>query len=1365
MPAFTRSRRVYVLVIWSLLAAVLTGAFLLSGLAAADPAPALGVSGTELSAPVSEARSAASDAQVKQFVKDYYASKGSRVGLLPAYRWNGDADLYDKLDMGDGGSLGGRVISGVFFSVSQFLWMIILQVMRLVMDNTIIDAAADAINNGSAGLAKNLRMSGLVALAIGAMAVAAAFAVLRSNLVSAGRILIIGMLMLATMQVVASAGAQARPGAQPVGSPAWLAQFSTSQVNSVTDKMSSGFGLSQKLSDNIRGGGKTEYNCQTYVGFLQDAYNEAATVDQKAAPLLPMSKLWEKGYLTYFTQAQYGFGTGSPTRSVCHQLDAQARISFSEVSDVMRVAYSPAPVPKADVMSKEPYKSTNVLPVAMFAPVGEREKFEANVMAWQACSVNSSDPGSSPGNINMVINPGWEFDDLDDDKCKEWINDGVLGFTGSSTFFTWGSDDNLSNAVHNARTDKETVADMEAIENTSDMLNAFWGHNANDRIINGLMATLVASVYAYVLIPLALGTLIAEFGLVLMMVLLPLTLLLLAAGAASSRKRDKSGGGGSNKSHEIGMRLLKLTGGFVAAKALLTFLLFALVQFIAVVEELSTELPFSPILHILTPLIALFLLRFILKSAGLGNLTSLGGALGMTAASGMQMVAGKDSMVGGLGGAKGKFGNNPLTRGANRMDAATKQRLRDNRFTKPSGRLSQRKQPLPEGAPGDKEKAALGENAASAPGKSAEAEAASKKRKALAAVTTPFTLASSAMHRSRSWRKRMTKEGYANTAAYDPNDPKMPKPTRRAAGDYQSPWMHAMQHSRERGGGGKGGVGALTAAESAAMAPGMLAAAGAVALTEEGRRQRMLAYDQKVSAAATAALTAGSIEIGKDEDGNPIMSQVGTMSAARRITSGVNLMDTEQSAFKRLSTEQQLAVTNPVERAALLSTVAENFSDGDSGIPFTTDQFIMSDSGEIFLSHVPRNPETGELVIPRSRDPQMLVDVMNDYTNFLPPVIRDRRQGETEQHYADRLIAYGIELGFIDQSTGQHVDFWKTRGLSDDQVSHLIEDAYAGNSNMLTTLTLDVSQPVVARAEQAVAAKYEILRNLGGVDRSYQLLSRTDGIINERRQEVQVELDVGKTTRTHVESTAAHVVKLDSELRVLTNAAQHIQSFDAAITQAQAHLASAATKEAQQQIQVQVQRTQEQRAEYLTTLPQNVPSDPQQLQVVIESKERDIVQQVAQLEGFLDEVETAASQSASRSVELKAASTQQEIALSMESSGLHSPKEIESTLVASESKVGEQLDAAHREVQRRLTEASDIYNNPELPWKDRIRARVSASDSILADSKRVAAEVVSARQQSAEQRAAAQRQLADAATATLRSQDEVLRHGMSLPSA
>lgn len=1364
MPAFTRSRRVHVLVIWSLLAAVLTGAFLLSGLAAADPTPSLGVSGTALSAPVSEARSAASDAQVKQFVKDYYASKGSRVGLLPAYRWNGDADLYDRLDITDGGSAGMKMVGGVLFSVAQFLWMIVLQVMKLAMDNTIIDAAGDAMNNGSAALVKNLRLSGLVALGIGALAVAAAFAVLRSNLVSAGRILIVGMLMLATMQVVASAGAQARPGAQPVGSPAWLAQFSTTQINSITDKMSSGFGLTEKLSDNIRGGGKTQYNCQTYVGFLQDAYHEAATVDQKAAPLLPVSKLWEKGYLTYFTQAQYGFGTGSPTRSVCHQLDAQTNIKDDEVSDIMRAAYSPAPVPTGEVMDKEPYKTTGVLPVSLIDPTGDYGKFEANVMAWQACSVNPNDPGSSPGKVNMVINPGWEFDDLDDDKCKEWINDGALGATGSDTFFSWGSKDNLANAVANARTNKETVGQIDAIVNNADMLNAFWGHNGNDRVINGLMAAIVASVYAYVLIPLALGTLIAEFGLVLMMMLLPLTLLLLAAGAASSHKKDKKGG--SNKSHEIGMRLLKLTGGFVAAKALLTFLLFALVQFIALVEELSTELPFSPILHILTPLIALFLLRFVLKSAGLGNLTSLGGALGMTAASGMQMVAGKDPMVQGLGGAKGKFGNNSLTRGANKMDAATKQRLRDSRFTKPSGKLAKRGQQLAADAPNSQASVEATARATATTPSSAEADVAAKKRRALAAVTTPFMLASSAMHRARSWRKNMAKSGYAANTAYNPHDPNMPAPHRRGAGEYASAWMHPLQHTRTVGGGGVGGVGALTPAAAAAIAPTLLAAAGAVALTEEARRSRMLGYDQQVSAQAAAAMAAGFMVIGEDENGQPIMAPIGSMNDGKRLAAGVNLMDSERAAFRSLTPEQQLAVTNPVERAALATAVAANFADSESQRPFTADQFIVSDSGEVILSEVPRNPSTGERVVPLSKDPQQLVDLMNDYRMMLPVEVRERRADESDQRYADRLFALGVELGYIDQSTGQQVDFWKTQGidLSSPEGAHLLQEAQAGVSNVLTTLTIDVPQQVVARAEQAVTAKYEILRQTGGVERSYQLLSRTDELIDSRRQEVQVELDVGRTYRTHAESTAAHVAKLDNELRDLTSVAQNIQSLDTALTQAQTHLAATGDEGARQQMQAQIQQVQQQRAQFLASLPQGTPNDPQQLQIVIEKKGHEIDQRVGELEGFLSEVETAALQSTTRRVELDAANTQQEIVLSMEG-GIHGPKEIESVLVASESKVGEQLDAAHKEAQRRLAEASEIYNNPDLSWADRIRARLSASDSILADSERTVTEVVAARQQVAEHRAAAQRKLADAATATPRSQDEVKRHGMSLPSA
>jgi hypothetical protein len=194
---------------------------------------------------------------------------------------------------------------------------------------------------------------------------------------------------------------------------------------------------------------------------------------------------------------------------------------------------------------------------------------------------------------------------------------------------------------------------------------ALKGFNPVQRLSLSLLALVTALVYVYAIGFLALGTFLAKFGLILLIILLPVTLVLLAIPSASG------------STSQTGKKMLRLTGGFVLSHGLLSFVLGLL---------LSTMLMFEALIggsggfvHALIPLAALFVVRKLLQTAGLGDLLNAQGALGMPLAASLG-AAGKDWQAAGMN----KFNNatggekiDPVTgertrRGLSRLDAAAK---------------------------------------------------------------------------------------------------------------------------------------------------------------------------------------------------------------------------------------------------------------------------------------------------------------------------------------------------------------------------------------------------------------------------------------------------------------------------------------------------------------------------------------------------------------------------------------------------------------------------------------------------------------------------------------------------------------------
>jgi hypothetical protein len=206
-------------------------------------------------------------------------------------------------------------------------------------------------------------------------------------------------------------------------------------------------------------------------------------------------------------------------------------------------------------------------------------------------------------------------------------------------------------------------------------MTSYWGQNEAYAVLDGLLALLTAIAFLYSIGALALGTIIAQIGLVIMLILLPATLLLLAVPTKEGKRI------------RAGTTLLRTTLGFIVSKATLTVVIVLMLEMVLWLEQLiyfGTG-PLTGVANALIPLAVLFLMKKLLSAIGMPNLTSLQGALSMPTAAAMALSGSPTASAAVMGGLSKALGANEerdkdgklikRARGLNRLDAASKKPL------------------------------------------------------------------------------------------------------------------------------------------------------------------------------------------------------------------------------------------------------------------------------------------------------------------------------------------------------------------------------------------------------------------------------------------------------------------------------------------------------------------------------------------------------------------------------------------------------------------------------------------------------------------------------------------------------------------
>jgi hypothetical protein len=537
--------------------------------------------------------------------------KLSVTKLLPSFRWTNTAPD-DQSGFFDGGVKVTTSVAAIFVSMAGFLWSITLKLMEVAATLDLTSLVGTMVDRGFSSFASAVFASGLLVVVLLVVLLAMLKELSRGNTVQVLRTIGTALIPIALLSTLAANAGNSTDNFTATGSPAWFAQEGVKIVDQVGSGIGSGFGvlpgtaaLLSPKSANL------EPSCTTYMNGLYNQFYVAKgltppdlSTDAGASgfytgsgggQLALLSRLWQSGFYEPWTRVQFGSPAGDidyGTKMGCHQLEWRNNYSADEQRAVMGVGLTASGVSAAKQSSSELYR-----------PRGKENEASGYIFFWGACNLNDGAWSADPSFAAISS--------IDGDWCSNaWATGDLRGE------LQWKNEDSV----------RDKASANQAGEDAAEAVVNYKGHNGGERMAQGLILLLTAGVYLWALGALAVGAIFAQLGLVLLLFLLPGTLMLIALPG--------------QKGKAIGTKFLKMTGGFLASKLVITVVLALLLQTILVVTAVLSSI--APMLAWLAPLLAVFLLHFLLKAAGLGQLLKPSGALGLTAGGVMKATGNSD---------------------------------------------------------------------------------------------------------------------------------------------------------------------------------------------------------------------------------------------------------------------------------------------------------------------------------------------------------------------------------------------------------------------------------------------------------------------------------------------------------------------------------------------------------------------------------------------------------------------------------------------------------------------------------------------------------------------------------------------------
>lgn len=372
-----------------------------------------------------------------------------------------------------------------------------------------------------------------------------------------------------------------------------------------------------------------EIKCNDYVNELYNRY-EGAVSDKgsssaQSAVMVQMSGIWEQAYLSSWMRAQFGPGAAGdknqdlPAHVACRHLETTVSESNKTKWDVFTSAHSGIEGIDEWDFSAEGNPGTGLN--HLMQPIGETFRLPVDTM-WAQCQFRdgawTTSPGvqeaerdgwipcsSSPGGDQKVLPMGPEasgdFKALTEELSRD--DTGIVFSKG---------EDSVKEHIGYANGDA-------GLNNYRDFVRNSVGGNIGDRIGQSLIAAVISVVYLWAFGPMSLGLAIVGFALIILLSLFPIALLLTAL------------------KFKGGTKMIAMTAGATSVLFVFGLVLSLLSTIISIFQTIVTGLVggtgfASQILLAAAPIAAVLLLKKLLQSMGLGNITSLAGSLGLASA-------------------------------------------------------------------------------------------------------------------------------------------------------------------------------------------------------------------------------------------------------------------------------------------------------------------------------------------------------------------------------------------------------------------------------------------------------------------------------------------------------------------------------------------------------------------------------------------------------------------------------------------------------------------------------------------------------------------------------------------------------------
>ena len=578
---------------------------------------------------------------------------GPRAGetdFLPAWRWQ-NIDL----DQDSGGFLGPiktmpNAIAMIMFAFANFLWQVLLNITKLGLSADFITPAAPAINAGVAQLGELVFIFGALILAVvfwkGIRGWSKGDGVSSFFRVFICLIWLLGILGIQRVSADAaesfdskadrrvSAEAQASyPGTLP-----WMLRTVTTSVDKTASGLVNTWGLRERMAGSATGALEAStagdvLTCDNYISTIHQQYLDyqmSGGGKPANATLAGMSNLWESTLYRSWTVAQFSTpnsGTDIGARVMCHYAEQVNDIPAAEQATIAALAYKTGPFATGTVLK-------------VFGPHIKDETRRRAVVAWANCQLVGGKMSATPETNNTFGNSVKSHDD-DCASTTEPFSTNKDGMDGKYLDLFGNSEDAFG--IEGKESELENVRKWE---------NAWFGSNSAERVLNALLSLLVALGMVWSLGFIAIGLVLVQFTMVILLLFVPVLLVLIAIDV----KSDKAIG------------LFKLLGTSTFTKAFFGVLIALIIEIAAIGQGIVDYIPgggglFGQILKGLMPLAALLMVRKILSSFGMQDIMRPMGAVSFATAAAVS-ATGRDPITGARGNSTASMFNNAVNRTA-----------------------------------------------------------------------------------------------------------------------------------------------------------------------------------------------------------------------------------------------------------------------------------------------------------------------------------------------------------------------------------------------------------------------------------------------------------------------------------------------------------------------------------------------------------------------------------------------------------------------------------------------------------------------------------------------------------------------------